>query len=132
MRMANTVLHWETSVGSICAGRCVTRPRKTPYLRPSLAMRDERLARRLEADRAVGIGVVVRLLADHQQRHGAVAPQAELEREAEQHRDDGVEHLGRETGELHDGHRLAVAFEPQQLAQDIDHRVAADVRRHRR
>ena len=85
-----------------------------------------RLARRAEADRAVGIGVVVRLLADDQQRQRAVAPQPELEGEAEQHRDDGVEHLGREAGELHDGHRLAVALQPQQLAQDVDHGVAAD------
>ncbi len=39
-RMQNSVLHWEMMVGSISAGRCVTSPRKTPYFRPSLAMRD--------------------------------------------------------------------------------------------
>ena len=39
MRMAKSVLHWEMIVGSSSAGRCVTRPRNTPYLRPSLAMR---------------------------------------------------------------------------------------------
>ena len=30
----------DTSVGSSCAGRCVTRARNTPYLRPTLAMRE--------------------------------------------------------------------------------------------
>ena len=39
-RMQNSVQHWEMMVGSISAGRCVTSPRKTPYLRPSLAMRE--------------------------------------------------------------------------------------------
>ncbi len=39
-RMTNSVEHCEMMVGSISAGRCVTRPRNTPYLRPSLAMRE--------------------------------------------------------------------------------------------
>ena len=43
MRMANSVLHWEMMVASSSAGRCVTRPRNTPYLRPSLAMRETAL-----------------------------------------------------------------------------------------
>jgi 3-hydroxyisobutyrate dehydrogenase-like beta-hydroxyacid dehydrogenase len=49
-RITNRVLHWEMMVGSISAGRWVTRPRKTPYLRPSLAMRDKRAAGRAETD----------------------------------------------------------------------------------
>ena len=39
-RITNKVEHCEIMVGSISAGRCVTSPRNTPYLRPSLAMRD--------------------------------------------------------------------------------------------
>src|SRR5262249_19440924 len=43
----------------------------------------ERFARRPKADRAVGVGVVVRLLAHDQKRQRAVAPQAELESKPE-------------------------------------------------
>src|SRR5674476_62935 len=39
-RMTKSVEHCEMMVESISAGRCVTRPRNTPYLRPSLAMRE--------------------------------------------------------------------------------------------
>src|SRR5208282_356103 len=39
-RMTNSVEHWDRIVGSISAGRCVTKPRYTPYLRPFLAMRE--------------------------------------------------------------------------------------------
>ena len=39
-RITNMVLHWEMMLGSISAGRWVTRPRNTPYFRPSLAIRD--------------------------------------------------------------------------------------------
>src|SRR5579872_744795 len=38
--ITNSVEHCDTMVASISAGRCVTRPRKMPYLRPSLAIRD--------------------------------------------------------------------------------------------
>ena len=37
------------------------------------------------------------------------------------------DHLGREAGELHDGHRLAFRRQAEQLAQRIAHRVAADI-----
>ena len=74
-----------------------------------------RLARRPEADRAVGRRVAMRLLAHDQQRERAVAPKPELERHAQQHRDDRVHHLGREAGELHDGHRHAVRRQAEQL-----------------
>jgi hypothetical protein len=47
MRMANSVEHCDRIVESSSAGRCVTRPRNTPYLRPSLAMRE--MARRVGA-----------------------------------------------------------------------------------
>lgn len=39
-RMTKNVEHCEMMVGSISAGRCVTRPRNTPYLGPSLAVRE--------------------------------------------------------------------------------------------
>ena len=68
----------------------------------------------------------MRLLADEQQRRGAVAPQAEVERHARQHRDDRVHHLGGEAGELHDGHRLAVRRNAEQVAHHLGHGVAAD------
>ena len=43
MRIANSVEHCEMMVASSSAGRCVISPRNTPYLRPSLAMRDTAL-----------------------------------------------------------------------------------------
>ncbi len=39
-RMAKTVEHWERIVWSSSPGRCVMTPSDTPYLRPSLAMRE--------------------------------------------------------------------------------------------
>ena len=54
-------------VGSSSAGRCVTSPRYTPYLLPSLAMRDTALRVGPKPSR-YGRRVAVRLLADHQQR----------------------------------------------------------------
>ena len=68
----------------------------------------QRAPGRAEADLLVGRRVAVRLLADEQQRRDAVAPQAEVEGHAAEHRHHRVDHLGREAGELHDGHRLAV------------------------
>ncbi len=46
----------------------------------------QRAPGRAEADLGIGRRVAVRLLADEQQRRGAVAPQAEVERHARQHR----------------------------------------------
>src|SRR3546814_13013061 len=40
MRSANRVLHWERMVSDSSEGRCDTRPRESPYLRPSLALRE--------------------------------------------------------------------------------------------
>src|SRR5437588_9654041 len=39
-RIVNNVLHWEMIVASSSAGLWVIRPRKTPYLRPSFAIRE--------------------------------------------------------------------------------------------
>ena len=87
----------------------------------------DRAPRRTEAGGAVGGGVAVGLFANEQQRRGAVAPQAEIEGHAAEHRHHRVDHLGRETGELHDRHRLAVGRQPEQLADRFRHRVAADI-----
>ncbi len=67
-RMANTVEHCEISVGSSWCGRWVTRPRKTPCLRPSLAMRDSPSRAVRKPTVAIGIGVIVRFLANDEQR----------------------------------------------------------------
>mgnify|MGYP003693554559 CR=1 FL=1 len=90
-------------------------------------MRETRLAGRAEADVAVGRGVAVRLFADEQQRRHAVAPQAEIERHAAQHRHHGIDDFGREAGELHDGHRPAVGGQAEQMADHFRHGVAADI-----
>ncbi len=37
------------------------------------------------------------------------------------------DHLGRETGELHDGHRLAFRRQPEQVRENFRHGVAADI-----
>ncbi len=37
------------------------------------------------------------------------------------------DYLGRETGELHDGHRFAVRRQPEQVGEDFRHGVAADI-----
>src|SRR3984885_11597379 len=85
------------------------------------------LAGRPEADVAVGGGVTVSLFADEQQRRDAVAPQPEIECHAAQHRAHGIDDLGREAGELHDGHRPAVGRQPEQMADDFGHGIAADI-----
>jgi len=51
-RSENTVLHCERMVGSSSAGRCVMMHNDTPYLRPSLAMRE--IARRVGSKPALG------------------------------------------------------------------------------
>ena len=127
MRMANSVLHWEMMVASSSAGLCVTRPRNTPYLRPSLAMREMALRVGPKPIDLVARRVAVGLLAHEQQLHGAVAPQAEVEGHAPEHGHHRVDHLRGEAGELHDGHRPAVGRQPEQLAQHLHHGVAADV-----
>ncbi len=76
----------------------------------------------------VGRRVTMRLFAHEQQRRDAVAPEAEVEGHAAQHRDDRIDDLCREAGELHDRHRLVVDREPEQAADDFRHRVAADIR----
>ena len=128
MRIANRVEHCEMMVESSSAGRCVTSPRNTPYLRPSLAMRESALRVGPKPIAAVGRGVAVRFLAHEQERERAVAPHAEIERHPAEHRHHRVDDLGREARELHDGHRLAVRRQAEQLAQRLAHRVAADVR----
>ena len=65
--------------------------------------------------------------ADEQQRGDAVAPQPEIEGHAAEHRHHRVDHLGRETGELHDGHRFAFRRQPEQRAKNFGHGVAADI-----
>ena len=69
----------------------------------------------------------MRLFADEQHRHGAVAPEAEVEGEAADHADDGVHHFRGQTGDLHHGHGLPVRLEAEQVGQDVAHRVAADI-----
>ena len=127
MRMAKMVLHWEMMVESSSAGRCVTTARKTPVFPAFLGDAGDGLAGGPEADGLVAGRVAVGLLAREQERHGAVAPQPELEGHAAEHGDDRIDHLGREARELHDRHRLAVGGKPEQLADDLDHGVAADI-----
>ena len=86
-----------------------------------------RLAGRTKTDAAIGCGVAMRFLAHEQQRRHAVAPQAEVERHAAQHRHHRIHHLGREAGELHDGHRPAIGGQPEQIADHFRHGVAADI-----
>ena len=76
----------------------------------------------------VGCSVAVRFFADEEQRHGAVAPKAEVEGEPAEHADHGVDDFDRQAGELHDADRLAVGLEPEQMAEQADHGVAADAR----
>ncbi len=87
----------------------------------------ERSASRVEAGRCVGRGVAVRLFADEEDRHGALAPKAEVEGKAAEHADHGIHGLGRQARHLHDVDRLAVRIQPEQGGQDLAHRVAADV-----
>ena len=115
-------------VGSSSAGRCVTSDEEHAVLAAFLGDAGEGAAGGAEADGAVGGGVAVRLLADEEQRHRAVAPEAEVEGEAAEHADHGVDHFDRQPRELHDGHRLAVGLEPEEVAQEARHRVAADAR----
>ncbi len=67
------------------------------------------------------------LFTDEQQRRHAVAPQPEIERHAAEHRHHGIDDLGGEAGKLHDGHRPAVGRQPEQMADDFRHGVAADI-----
>ena len=69
----------------------------------------------------------MRFLADEQQGRDAVAPQAEIERHAAQHRDHGIDDLRGEAGELHDRHRPAVGGQAEQMADHFRHGVAADI-----
>ena len=87
----------------------------------------DRPAGRPEPDLAVGGDVAVGLFADEQQRRDAVAPQSEIERHAAQHRHHGINDFGGEAGKLHDGHRPAVSRQPEQVADDFRHGIAADI-----
>jgi len=124
MRIANSVEHCEMMVASSSAGRCVMSPRNTPYLRPSLAMRDTALrsGQSRSNDRRC---VAMRFLADDEQRKRAVAPQAQLEGHAQQHGRDRVDTSAKP--ELHDGHPARRSRQAEQNAERLDHRVAADM-----
>jgi len=87
----------------------------------------QRAAGRRKTDAPVDRRVAVRLLADEKHRHRPVAPQAEVEGEAAEQTDDGVDDLHRQSGELQYGQRLTVRLEAEQIGEDLAHRVAADV-----
>ena len=80
-----------------------------------------------EADRLIDGGVAMRFLADKQQRHGAIAPQAEVEGHPAEHAHHGVDDFHGEAGELHDRDRLVGRLDAEQLDEQLRHRVAADV-----
>ena len=110
-------------VGSISAGRCETMHRATPYLRPSLAILA--MARLHGSKPRLGGGrhVAMRLFADERQRHLAFAPVREVEGHARQHRDDDVDDLGRQAGQLDDGDRLVVDRHAEDAAEHLRHAV---------
>ncbi len=94
--------------GSSSAGRCVTMHSDTPYLRPSLAMREiARLVGSKPSD-LVDRHIAMRFLAHEGDRDAPAAPHAEIEGEPRQHRDDDIDDLGRQAAEFEDGDRLAV------------------------
>ena len=105
-RITNSVEHWDRIVGSISAGRCVTKPRYTLYLRLPW-----RCARARDgwgrSDIAVGGCPAVRPPRRQTTAGNAVTPEAEVEGHAADHRHHRVHDLGRNSGEPHDGHRLA-------------------------
>ena len=94
---------------------------------PLLGDAQQRAAGRRETDRAVGGREAMRLLADEQHRHRPVAPQAEIEGEPADDADHRVDDLDGKSGDLHDRHRLAVRLQPEQIAENLAHRVAADI-----
>ena len=60
----------------------------------------------------------MRFLADDRDRHRALAPQGEIERQPAQHRDDDVQHLRWDSGHVEDCNRLAIDRNAQQLRND--------------
>ena len=71
----------------------------------------------------------MRFLANEEQRRDAVAPEAEIECHAAEHRHDRVDDFGGEAGELHHRHRPVLDRHAEQLAEHHRHGVAADIGR---
>ena len=115
-------------VGSSSAGRCVTRPRNTPYLRPSLAMRESARSGRAETDRLVGRRVAVRLFADEQQ--AAAAPSLHRPKSKAMRQSTDTTESTTSAGKPASCMMvigLPFGRQAEQLAEDLRHRVAADV-----
>ena len=92
-----------------------------PYLRPSLAICVMIRNGLSEAEPLVRRNVAMRLFADQQQRRQLVplAPNAEVEKNAAQRRDDNVGDLRWNAGEVDDRERLVVNRNSQQAADNL-------------
>ena len=78
---------------------------------------------RLEAEMVGCRDVAMRFFAHQRQRHLALAPMGEVEGHARQHRDDDVDDLGRQAGQLDDGDRLVVDGHAEDAAEHLRHAV---------
>ncbi len=114
--MANRVLHCDMMVASSSAGRCVTKPRWTPCFRPSRAIRDR--ARRVGVKPTERSAEAKRCASSHTNSSGSrPRSRCRTRTPAGQDADDGVHHLARQAGELHDRHRPPIRIEANRCAR---------------